>query len=291
MRAVLEPEGYGLRHAASVATARHEAAVQTPAVVIIDEGLPDCSLPELCSDLLKHVLPRSVPILVYSAAIWDEAEEADALRAGAWDIIREPIRSRLLVEKLRRLIQIGRLIGAAENDARTDDDTGTMALGGFVNVLGVLGSLASRQKATIGCAVIGPTEPAVDRELLAEQRSWTAELVHRHTRGSDVAAWIGEADLAIVTYDTTIAGIKSLIRRLSSTEWAGRTATDPDGLSAGTIELDLQGLAVAGRSGMNGPAGRAPRESVAALVQIAEAQTALRSAREAGGGVRAATAP
>ena len=296
MRAVLEPEGYGLCQAESASAALREAESRSPGVVIIDEGLPDSSVPELCSALLECCVPRSVPILVYSAAFWDEAAETACMRAGAWDIIREPIRSRLLVEKLRRLIQIRRLIETAEEDAIAEDATGTLTLGGLLRVLGILGSLANRQGAKIGCAVLGPTRPASDRKLLAGQRSSTAELVAEHTRGSDVCAWVGDADLALFAYGTTTDGVRSILHRLQQIGADGAPeARGPDAasenLSAGIIELDPEAFRVGGSSGIDGSAERSPGDRVASLARIAEAQVALRSAREAGGGVWTAEEP
>lgn len=296
MRAVLEPEGYGLCQAESVSAALREAESRSPGVVIIDEELPDGSVPELCSALLERCVPRSVPILAYSAAFWDEAAETAAMRAGAWDVIREPIRSRPLVEKLRRLTLIRRLIEAAEEDAIAGDATGSLTLGGLLRVLGILGSLANRQGVKIGCAVLGPTRPASDRELLAGQRSSTAELVVEHTRGSDVCAWVGDADLALFAYGTTADGVRSILRRLrqvgaDDTPGARRPETASEHLSAGVIELDPEVFRVGGSPGVDGSAERSPGDRVASLVQIAEAQIALGSAREAGGGVRTAEEP
>lgn len=292
LRAVLEPEGYALEQAESVSAVLRAARTQTPEVVIIDEGLPDCSIPELCRTLLDRALPRSVPILVYSAAFWEEAEETAAMRAGAWDVIREPIRSRLLVEKLRRMIQIRRLIEAAGGDAMAEDVSGALSLGGLFRVLGILGPLARRQGVGIGCAVLGPTVPAPDREGLAEQRSSTAELVTRHTRGSDLCAWVGDVDLALVAYGTTADGVDAIMRRLSRVDEelrgsAVRTVSDRT-LSAGVTDLDPEAFLAEGGGGPDRSSESLPGGRVASLSQIAQAQAALRSARDAGGGVRAA---
>ncbi len=62
-------------------------------------------------------------------------------------------------------------------------------------------------------------------------------------------------------------------------------------MSAGIIELDPEALRVGGSPGIDGSAERSPGDTVASLAQIAEAQVALRSAREAGGGIRTAEEP
>ena len=120
MRAVLEPEGYGFRNSTTAVAALHDASVHTPGIVIIDESIADSSVPDLCTDLLEEGLTRSVPILVYSQTFWNESEQTAAMLAGAWDVIREPLRSGLLLAKLQRLMQVRRLIEASDREAIGD---------------------------------------------------------------------------------------------------------------------------------------------------------------------------
>jgi CheY-like chemotaxis protein len=286
MRAVLEPEGYGFRSASTAAEVLVEAGVEPPGIVVIDEGLNDRSVPELCADLLEGGLSRSVPILVYSQAFWGEAEQAAAMQAGAWDVIREPLRSRLLLSKLRRLRGVRRLIEAADGQVAGVDGEGPMTLTDLLRVLGILGALASRQGEKLGCAVLGPTIPAISGPQLEAQRSATARLVIGHTRASDACAWVGDADLVLVVYGATTEGLKTAVKRLSDSASAADAPPGTEGLSAGIVELDPGSFQWV-RSGDESHTGRSQNQRVASLFRIADARSALRTAREAGGGVRA----
>ena len=90
LQAVLEPEGFVVARMRSARVALRDASQVNPDMVIIDEGLPDLDAPELASSLGRGVLKPSIPILVYSPNFWHENEQAAAMRAGAWDIIRSP---------------------------------------------------------------------------------------------------------------------------------------------------------------------------------------------------------
>lgn len=285
LRAVLEPAGFAFEHTSTGAASLERAIAAPPDVVIVDEGLPDRSVPELCTDLAGLSLARSLPILVYSPAFWHESEQAAAMRAGAWDVVREPIRSRLLVAKLERLIQIKRLIEASGAET-PEEGEGPLTLPGLFRFLPVLAALAGREGRPLGCAVLGPTRPdrlAADAEGASRDM---AAFVARNTRRSDVLAWLGERDLALIAFGADLSGLGTMMERLTSR--AETEGTWGERLSAGLVELDV--AALAGRSG-DGAAGSGVPDRVAPLARIAAAQAALRRARDAGGGVRVADAP
>ncbi|MGH7540033.1 MAG: response regulator, partial [Gemmatimonadota bacterium] len=233
--AVLEPAGFTFEHRTTAAEALERVVSNPPDVLIIDEGLPDRSVPELCRDLTERGGARGLPILVYSPTLWHASEQAAALRAGAWDIVREPIRSTLLLAKLGRLIQIKRLIeasGGVTPDAA--DEHGPLALPELFRFLPVIGSIASRAGEPIGCAVLGPTCPfgAAARD---ERRSETAELVARLTRRSDLYAWLGDSDLAIVAYGAGIEGLGTMVERLARA--ASAEGREEPRWSAGLVQI------------------------------------------------------
>lgn len=292
LQAVLEPEGFSFAHVRSGEGALEEAARSSPSVVVIDEGLPDTTAAELCERLVSGVVPRSVPLLVYSPNFWHETEQAEAMRAGAWDIIREPIRSRLLVAKLDRLLRIGHLIEATDGGAEEAEveEKGLFSLTGLVRTVPVLGSIAERSLAPLSCAVLGPTAPA-SGERLERQREATARLCARHTRASDLCGFLGESDLALVAYNADVTATTRIVRRLS--EAADAEEAEAGELSAGIVALPVgRGT---GETRDRKPGRRAApvdgepvADRIASLARFAAAQLALREARAAGGGIRVA---
>lgn len=291
LQAVLEPEGFSFSHVRAGESALREAPAVDPDVVIIDEGLPDATAPELCRQLLEGSLRKSVPVLVYSPNFWHESEQAEAMRAGAWDIIREPIRSRLLVVKLRRLLQIKRLIERTADEALSDAETGLFNLAGLMRTLPILGSLAERSEAPLSCAVLGPTVVAAGTELERQRRD-TARLCASHTRMSDVCAWVGESDVALVAYNASVTTATSIVRRLSGlAESLRREGEEAISLSAGIVELPPGQFVAERRAALavGAEAGARPvADRIASLARFAAAQNALRQVRDEGGGIRIA---
>lgn len=309
--AVLEHEGFELTREHVGRTAVNDAGRIAPDIVIVDEGLPDLDPATVCRELKDGALGSEVPVLVYSPNVWREQEQAAALAAGAWDIIREPIRSAYLVAKLRRLLEIRRMMARAAEQSRTSEiNPALLDLGGLLRTLSVLTAVASRTDTALACAVVGPTltDPA-DSGSVVRQRRGTARLCSGNTRSSDLCGWLGDTEVAIVAYDASIVGATTLVQRLNelAEEELGRYRPQP--LSAGIVELH-SGRSAELLQDREPPARRSadlgtivpavvrgsdvavdlradvlPRK-LDSLYRFAAAQDALRQARADGGGVR-----
>jgi CheY-like chemotaxis protein len=284
LQAVLEPEGFAFSRVRSGRIALRDASLIDPDLVIIDEGLPDMEAPTLASALASGPLKMSVPVLVYSPNFWHESAQAAAMRAGAWDIIKEPVRSNLIVAKLHRLLEIKRLIETTEEGSLSDMATGLFNLAGLMRMLRILGSTAKRHNNSLSCVVLGATTES-DPDTIDRFRARTAGLCEGNVRDSDVCGWVDEADLGIIAYGTDAAGVTALVRRL-----AERAASDPETsellpLSAGIVELTTEAQLEADAEESH----LAPvAKQIASLSRFAAAQNALRQARGAGGGIRIA---
>jgi CheY-like chemotaxis protein len=97
LRAVLEPAGYRLAIADSLAAARAWLAAEHPDLVLLDIGLPDGSGLDLARDLRSSPTTAELPILVASARVLAADQEA-ASQAGANAFLAKPIRPRVLLD-------------------------------------------------------------------------------------------------------------------------------------------------------------------------------------------------
>lgn len=282
LKAVLEPEGYVFHRVRDARTAVRDAEHASPELVIVGEGLPDMDPSLLTSALRTGPLRESVPILVYSPNFWHEAEQAQAMAAGAWDIIKEPVRPRLILAKLQRLLEIKRLIELTEEESLTDTATGLYNLAGLLRAARLLESAALRNGVPLACVVLGPgREEAGDAE---RQRRAASDLFRRQLRGSDACGWVGETELGVVAYNTNAVGVTAMVRRLNQVLDERFQSEGLASLSAGVVELTPAGDP--GRA-----QGSASANRIASLSRFAAAQTALRRARESGGGIRIADLP
>jgi DNA-binding response OmpR family regulator len=283
LQAVLEPEGFVFARVRSARHALRHVEQGAPDLVIIGDKPPDIDAAGLARAVRTGGLRPSIPILVYSPNFWNEREQAAAMQAGAWDVIKEPVRPSLVVAKLRRLLEIKRLIELTEESSLTDSSTGLLNLAGLLRSMRQMEASAHRNEAPLSCVVIGPSTPAAGSDL-ERQRVLAAQLCSRQLRESDVCGWIDAADFGVIAYNTTAAGLTTLVRRLNHTlsgdaleGWRLRP------LSAGVVEFPPHADDAADSPGRRSSA-RAPR--IASLSRIVAAQTALREAREHGGGIR-----
>lgn len=97
LRAVLEPSGYRLVIADSLAAARAWLAAEHPDLMLLDIGLPDGSGLDLARELRSSPTTAELPILVASARVLAADQEA-ASQAGASAFLAKPIRPRVLLD-------------------------------------------------------------------------------------------------------------------------------------------------------------------------------------------------
>jgi two-component system, OmpR family, KDP operon response regulator KdpE len=129
LRVALEAEGYGVIEAATAREGLAATARETPALVVLDLGLPDADGLSVLRDLRGW---SQVPVLILSVRA-DEAGKVEALDAGAQDYVVKPfgvkeflarVRSLLrdrAAEILPSILQIGPLsIDAANHSATLD---------------------------------------------------------------------------------------------------------------------------------------------------------------------------
>lgn len=101
LRVALEAEGHSVIEAATAREGIDKTALENPAVVILDLGLPDAD----GSTVLRAIREWSqVPVLVLSVRA-DEAGKVAALDAGAQDYVVKPFGVQELLARLRSLLR------------------------------------------------------------------------------------------------------------------------------------------------------------------------------------------
>jgi len=268
LRAVLEPEGFSLLQAHTRAAALVALGESDPDILILDQGLPDGDAPSLCRELLAGPLAESTPVIVYSPDLWQESEQVAAWNAGAWDVIREPVRSALLIARLRRALSISKLIGMTK--LHPSPETSLLDADSLRLVFALFEALAVRDQRLLSCVLIGPTVPSRGEESVRE-REVTGQIVLNNTRACDPSGWFGDTDVAILAYDTNTTGATTLVNRLAQLASVELGSAARSTMSAGIVQVSRPSVA----------SGRAVK-----LEPFAAAREALAEARRAGGGVR-----
>ena len=101
LRVALEAEGYGVLEAATARAGLAAAARETPALVVLDLGLPDADGLSVLRDLRGW---SHVPVLILSVRA-DEAGKVAALDAGAQDYVVKPFGVKEFLARVRGLLR------------------------------------------------------------------------------------------------------------------------------------------------------------------------------------------
>lgn len=279
LEAVLEPEGYTVSWAEDAERLRDALSTASPDLVILDENLPSTDTPDLCRSLLAGPLSPAVPVLLYSSDMTTEHLQARALEAGAWEVLREPVRAEYLVATIRRLLGISRLVRDFRGEETDEWEPGVLGRSGFRRVVPLVIALAAREGVSLSCVVLGPTAPE-SGEAARRQREVTARLCRRYLRKADLCGWIDDRDVAIMAYGTSPDDAALMTRRLEAL--TGEVDENGAfGLSAGIVSVAPEDDERGGEDTEQlRRLGRAP-DSV-----LEAARAALEDAREQGGGIK-----
>jgi two-component system, cell cycle response regulator DivK len=101
LHAVLEPRGYTVVDAASLAEARARISERLPDLVLLDLRLPDGDGLELCRELKMEDATARVPIVAATASVMPDIVSA-AKAAGCDGFLAKPIRPRDLLAEVQR---------------------------------------------------------------------------------------------------------------------------------------------------------------------------------------------
>lgn len=289
---VLSAEGFKMESVARRDELTQRAKEGRPALVIVDEELPGLEVESTARSLVEGPLGHETPLLLYtSVSAAHVAEHVRALDAGFWDLLTDPLRPAEVTARLRRMLTNSRHMRAEGSEApstggRDGRSVQFLTLEELGRVLPAISALAEREESSVSIVLVAPTAPAVDRE---RQKEVAASVCGPNLRRADLCAWINDAELAIVAYDTSAEEARSIVERLESLAAVPPMEGDEAGprLSAAIVELNPsveleRVLRETGRS----RGGTVDIDEIVELFRLRDARSALRDAREAGGGVR-----
>lgn len=290
---VLSAEGFTMESVSRRDELTQRAREGRPALVIVDEELPGLEVESTAKSLVEGPLGHETPLLLYtSAAAAHVAEHVRALDAGFWDLLTDPLRPDQVAARLRRMLANSRRMRAGGSEAapstrgRDGRSVEFLTLEELGRVLPAISALAEREASCVSIVLVAPTASAVDRE---RQKEVAASVCGPNLRRADLCAWIDDAELAIVAYDTSAEEARTIVERLDSLAAVPPTEGDEPGprLSAAIVELNPSAelervIRETGRS----REGTVDIDEIVELFHLRDARSALSDAREAGGGVR-----
>ena len=244
LESILGPNGYTVVKAYTAAQTLERARRAQPDAIILDATLPDQDPLEICR-ALRHdpEFAPDTPIIILSSDHATRQQRIDALRAGAWEYLGQPLDAEHLLLKLDTFTRVKRAADRAREDGLVDPATGLYNLSGLARRARELGAQASRLNAALACVALAPdfgesapgSEPS-DAELEAVVAQ-LAGAFRAAGRVSDAIGRLGPTEFAVVASGTDAGGAVRLAERLANAVTEGRgdslSALSASGAQAG----------------------------------------------------------
>lgn len=219
LESVLGPQGFATVRAYTGRQTLELARRVHPDVIIVDAGMPDISGIEICQRLREDLeFSRSTPIVVTTAGPASRAQRLEALKAGAWEFLSQPIDAESLLLKLTLFVQARRETDRSREESLLDSATGLYNVRGLARRAREIGAEATRRRTPLACIAIAPVAEdgaASGRdELDGRVAEKVSEICRRAARTSDAVGRLGRAEFAIIAPSTDPAGALRLVERL-----------------------------------------------------------------------------
>lgn len=204
LESVLGPRGFATVRAYTGRETLQLLRNTRPDAVIADWDLPDISGVELCK-LIRGDAQGSpgIPIIGLSAGTPARTQRLEAYRAGAWELLGEPLDVESLALRLEALVAAKRETDRLVEGGLLDPLTGTYNARGVAQRARELGAVASRRQEALSCIAFSASvsedvqeDPAIDFEALAVCQ--LSELCRASSRVSDALGRLGRTEIVLI---------------------------------------------------------------------------------------------
>lgn len=263
LESILSPHGFAVVKAYNGSQAEELVRDVHPDLCLIDLDLPDAPGHEICARIRDIPdIGKSTPVIMITSRQVDRSDRLEALRAGAWDVIRPPFDAEELVLRFKALVTAKLEADEARRNGLVDPGTGIYNVRGLLERAREWTADAARYERPLACIVFGPARAEVEKEaplgedagegpgegrperLIGHREAW-ARAIRSSTRVADTVGRMGMANFAIIAPQTDQDGVRILVNRLfdllESSARAEETtepeAALPGGLRAGCFTL------------------------------------------------------
>src|SRR5882672_5936895 len=211
--------GYSVLRVFAQASVLERARTARPDVIVLDARLGAAQALDLSRALrVDPSIGSSTPILMLVPGRPNREDHLTALRAGVWELVREPLDVAGLLGRLDRyvLVKVER-DGMSRRDL-VDDVTGLYSTHGLARRAGELILQAARHNASVACVAVAPDRASPEgaeagADGLDALRA-VARLLEASGRRSDAIGRIGPAQFAVVAAGVNRVGARQLAKRL-----------------------------------------------------------------------------
>ena len=217
VESVLEINGYGVLRVESGRQALELARTTRPDGLILDMSLADIGGIEICRTLHDDPLfDQSVPIFLTAPGPVSNRVRALAYEAGGWDFCSQPLDVETLLLKMGTFLRARRQT-ASQGSTLLDPSTGVYTSYGLHHWAEHLGARATRKHEPFACVAVTLTND-IEQErtprLTTDEVAMVGALCLAESRKSDIVAYVGESQFAILAPETDDSGARSFVGRL-----------------------------------------------------------------------------
>src|SRR5436309_6903271 len=208
--------GYSVLRVFAQPSVLERARTARPDVIVLDAALGDGESLDVSRALRADPsIGSGTPILLLVPTRPRREDHLTALRAGVWELVRQPLDVAGLLGKLDRyvLVKVER-DGVSRRDL-VDDVTGLSSTHGLARRAGELILQAGRHNTSVACVAVAPDRNGQDGggEGVEALRG-VARLLEASGRRSDAIGRIGPAEFAVVAAGVNRSGARQLAKRL-----------------------------------------------------------------------------
>lgn len=211
---VFTPPGYVVHTARTGGQSLARARLVRPAVVVMDDRVPDVTPADLCHRLRPESgIGAWTPMVVMMSPGAGRNDRLAALRAGAWDVMTRPVDYEALFVRVETYREAARSV---RRELMVDPVTGLYNVVGIARRARELAASAYRRRAPLACLAVASAiasqaeDPAVEEAVRA-----LARLLRSATRESDIVGHIGRGAFLVIAPDTDEGGAVECARRLA----------------------------------------------------------------------------
>ncbi len=208
--------GYSVLRVFAAASVLERARTARPDVIVLDAALGEGQALDLSRTLRADPsIGSSTPVLLLVPTRPGRQDHLTALRAGVWELVREPLDVAELLGRLDRyvLVKVER-DGASRRD-QMDDVTGLYSTHGLTRRAGELILQAARHNTSVACVAVAPHHESHENGAAGlDALRGVARLLEASGRRSDAIGRIGPAEFAVVAAGVNRAGARQLAKRL-----------------------------------------------------------------------------
>jgi PleD family two-component response regulator len=208
--------GYSVLRVFAAASVLERARTARPDVIVLDAALGDGHVLDLSRTLRGDPsIGSGTPILLLVSTRPGREDHLTALRAGVWELVRQPLNVAELLGRLDRyvLVKVER-DGVSRRDL-VDDVTGLYSTHGLARRAGELILQAARHNASVACVAVASDRAGEDGGTDGvDGLRGVARLLEASGRRSDAIGRIGPAEFAVVAAGVNRTGARQLAKRL-----------------------------------------------------------------------------